>query len=71
VEALKMNQYPLPPFRDGALIHVSLDYATFGLLIDDDGLIVDAPPIAAWTLGRDQNFVARYYAKRGAQFTKL
>lgn len=66
-----MSQYPLPPFRDGLLVVVSLDYATFGLIIDDDGAIVEAPDIAVWTLGRDQSFVARYYAQRSASFTKV
>ena len=51
-------------------IWVSLPYATFGLRIDG-GLIVEAPPIAHWTMGLPEARVAAYYRKRGAVFARV
>lgn len=51
-------------------IWVSLPYATFGLAVQD-GVVVDAPPIARWTIGRDERGVAGYYRRRQAKITAL
>lgn len=51
-------------------IWVSLRHATFGLAVRD-GVVVDAPPIARWTLGKDERRVADYYRRRGAAFARL
>lgn len=44
-------------------VWVSMDYATFGLGIED-GVVVEAPPIAKWTVGKDEKVVAAFYRKK-------
>lgn len=48
-------------------IWVSLSYATFGLAVWD-GRVVDAAPIARWSIGKDEKSVADYYRRKGAEF---
>jgi Domain of unknown function (DUF4326) len=56
------------PIPAGArLIWVSLPYATFGLAVEG-GVVVAAPPIARWAVGRPEREVAGYYRRRGAEF---
>jgi hypothetical protein len=47
-------------------IWVSLPYATFGIAVSA-GVVVEAAPIARWTLGRDEREVAGYFRRRGAE----
>jgi hypothetical protein len=49
---------------------VSLPWATFGLLVED-GVVVHAPPIARWAVGKDERTVADYYRRHGATFDRL
>lgn len=51
-------------------IWVSLPFATFALVVRD-GLVVDAAPIARWSIGRRELDVADYYRRRGAIFQPL
>lgn len=51
-------------------IWVSLPFATFGLAVLD-GKVVDAAPIARWCIGKDEQYVADYWRKRGAAFVRL
>lgn len=51
-------------------IWISLPYATFGIAVAD-GVVVDAPPIAKWALGRDEREVAAYFRRRGARIVAL
>ena len=51
-------------------IWVSLSYATFGLRVED-GRVVEAPPIARWTVGRPEEQVAAYFRKKGAIFARV
>lgn len=51
-------------------IWVSMPHATFGLAVAD-GRVVEAAPIARWTVGRDERQVAGYYRSRGAVFVSL
>lgn len=44
---------------------VSLDHATFGL-VARKGRIVDAPPIARWTKGKEAIFVLDHFRRKGA-----
>ena len=44
---------------------VSLPYATFGI-ITDAGRVVDAAPIARWTIGKPDRYVYSYYLRKGA-----
>lgn len=54
----------------GKWIRVSLPYATFGLRVEE-GFVVEAAPIARWTIGKDERTVADYYRKKGATFITL
>ena len=47
------------------LIRVVLPYAVFGL-VAVDGRIVDAAPIARWTVGKTEAEVAAYYRRKRA-----
>lgn len=51
-------------------IWVSLPYATFALAVAN-GRVVDAAPIARWSIGRPEREVATYYRQRGAVFEPL
>lgn len=51
-------------------IWISLPYATFGIAVSG-GVVVEAPPIATWALGRDERGVAGYYRRRGAKIRAL
>jgi len=51
-------------------IWVSLPYATFALAARD-GLVVDAAPIARWSIGKPEQQVADYYRRKGAEFRPL
>ena len=48
---------------------VSLDYATFGIAVRD-GKVVDAAPIARWSIGTDWRTVAGYFPRKGARFAE-
>lgn len=50
------------------LMRVLVPHATFGLvvmLVEDTWRVIDAPPIARWTLGKPAREVWDYYASRG------
>lgn len=52
--------------KDGKLVRVVLPYATYGLIVKD-GIIVDAPPIARWLIGKTTAFARLWIRdKRGA-----
>lgn len=51
-------------------IWVSLPYATFGLAAEN-GVVVEAAPIARWAAGRGEREVAAYYKRRRAVFRDL
>lgn len=51
-------------------IWVSLSYATFAIVIRGDR-VVDAAPIARWTIGKDERWVAGYFRRKGADFAPL
>jgi hypothetical protein len=44
---------------------VSLSWATFGL-VTDDIKVIDAAPIARWTIGKDKRYIFDYYLRKGA-----
>ena len=49
---------------------VSLSYATFGVCVEGR-VIVDAAPIARWSVGRDYQDVLAYYSRKGADIVRL
>lgn len=51
-------------------VWVSLPYATFGLRVEN-GQVVAAAPIARWTIGKSERYVADYYRRKGAVFVRL
>ncbi|MDH2424768.1 hypothetical protein [Sphaerisporangium sp. TRM90804] len=51
-------------------VWVSLPWATFAVVVAD-GLVVDAAPIARWSIGRRERDVADHYRRRGAVFVPL
>lgn len=51
-------------------IRVLLPYACFGIAVQG-GRVVDAAPIAAWTIGKPERQVADFYRRKGGTFTRL
>ena len=51
-------------------IWVSLPYATYSLAVRD-GLVVDAPPIARWMVGKSEVYVASWLQWKGARCIPL
>jgi hypothetical protein len=51
-------------------IQISLPHATFGVVVTG-GRVVDAAPIARWTIGKDERRIADYYRQRGASFVRI
>jgi hypothetical protein len=49
------------------LVRVELPSACFGFEVTSDGWIVQAAPIAAWTVGRRGRAVVAYYRQRGGR----
>ena len=49
------------------LVHVELPEACFGFEVNDQGVIVNAAPIARWTLGRRDRQVVAYYRRGGGR----
>jgi len=51
--------------RNTFIVHVDLPHACFGLVVFD-GKVIDAPPIARWTIGKVGQGIVRYYRRKGA-----
>lgn len=51
-------------------IWVSLPYATYGIAVHD-GRVVDAAPIAAWMIGKDERYCAAWLRRKGATLIPL
>ena len=49
-------------------VRIETRYAVFGLTVQD-GLVIDAAPIARWTIGERMVDVAKHYQKQRATFT--
>lgn len=47
-----------------------MPFATFGLRIDD-GKVVEAAPIARWTIGKDHVAMRNYFLRRGARIEEV
>lgn len=52
------------------MLYVNLPYACFALIIGPRELIVDAPPIANWCIGRTVTYVTNYYIKKGGKIER-
>lgn len=52
------------------LIRVVLPWAVFGLIVED-GIVVEAAPIAAWATGKSAREVLAYYKGRGARLERI
>jgi len=51
------------------LYWIDVNYATFGVVTDGAGVIVETAPIAKWTLGKHISYVRDYYVnKKNANF---
>jgi hypothetical protein len=53
------------------LVRVESPWACFGLEVTDDGWIIQAAPIAAWTIGNRGRQVVAHYRGRGGQVSWL
>jgi len=47
------------------LVRVDLPWACFGFEVTDDGWVIEAAPIAAWTIGRRGREAVGYYRRSG------
>jgi hypothetical protein len=48
------------------LVQVDVPWACFGFEVTDDGWVIAAAPIAAWTIGKRGRAVVHHYRSRGA-----
>lgn len=48
------------------IVWINLSYATFGLVVRN-GIVIQAPPIARWTIGKSSYSVTNYYNNKGAK----
>lgn len=55
---------------DGRLIYIDMGYATYGIVVCDR-VVVDAPPIAAWMLGKPTSEVRAWLISKGAEIVPL
>ena len=53
------------------LVRVVLPRATYGLLIDERGVVRDAAPIARWMIGKDPRVVREWLDRKGATIEVL
>lgn len=53
------------------LVWIDTSYATFGVVFDDSGTVVDAAPIAAWSLGKRVSDVVDFFVKKNASVVKI
>jgi hypothetical protein len=51
------------------LIRVTLSYAVFGLIVEND-VVTEAAPIARWSVGKPIRDVLTYYRSKGATFQR-
>jgi len=61
---------PTKIFRDGELFYISLDHATYGLVVKD-GVVVEAPPIAKWAVGKTETEVMAYLETKKAEIVEV
>jgi hypothetical protein len=53
------------------LYYIDIKYACFGIKAKND-IVVEAPPIAKWAIGKDIDFVLEYYKfRKKAKITAL
>ena len=50
--------------------YIDLEYATFGL-IEKNGIVVEAPPIAKWAVGKRMASVLTYYRDKKASIMEF
>lgn len=49
---------------------ITLSYACFAF-VEDQGIVIEAAPIANWTIGVESNKVLSWYKKKGATIELL
>jgi hypothetical protein len=52
-------------------VWVSLSYATYGIALDDDDMVVDAAPIARWMIGKRWIDVQAWLRGKGGTWRDL
>ena len=52
------------------LIRVVLPWACFGIIVEEN-IVVDAAPIAAWSIGKPAREVLAYFKGRGARLEQI
>ena len=51
---------------------IELPYACFGIETNDWGIVVDAPPIARWMIGKQVNLeIRRWINKKGGKIEEM
>ena len=50
---------------------VQLSYATFGLDVDENGVVIDVAPIGWWMRGKHISTVGRWVDRKGGEMLNL
>ena len=53
------------------LVRITVPYACFGILVDANGWVVFAPPIARWMIGKHWREVVRWLDTKHAKWDRL
>lgn len=61
-----MTLYATRPNLPGKWLLVTRPYATFALEIDERDVVIAAPPITKWTIGKTLTEVQAYFKLKGA-----
>ena len=48
---------------------IDLPYANFGVIVEND-IVITAPPIGHWMMGRDVSFISQWVNKKGGTIEK-
>ena len=56
---------------EATLVYVRLPYATFGILVDQNGWVVFAPPLARWMIGKHWREVVNWLHHKHAKWERL
>lgn len=57
-------------YRNEIHYWISLPYATF-MIISSNDIIIEAPPIAKWTIDKETKYVINYYTKKKAKIIQI
>lgn len=53
------------------LYYITLHYATYGVVVNEQGIITEAPPIARWAINESIDDFSEYVKQRGGKICRI